>query len=91
MSVRHGFEIRGLDAPRGVNSSAGRFGRMFPTVEARPSTSLASAEELGLPDPISCRSTYPSRTPTLADSEGRLGIAELRHFAGILKTLERNR
>jgi hypothetical protein len=49
MSVRHGFEIRGLDVPRGANPPTGRFGRMFPTLEARPPTGLPMAEKFGLP------------------------------------------
>ncbi|MGB8963838.1 MAG: peroxidase family protein [Pseudonocardiaceae bacterium] len=49
MAVRHGFEVRGLDVPRGVNSPTGRFGRLFPTLEPRPPTGLELAEELGLP------------------------------------------
>ncbi|MGH3866165.1 MAG: peroxidase family protein [Pseudonocardiaceae bacterium] len=36
-------------------------------------------------DPISYRSTYPSWTPTLANSEGRFGIAELLRFARVVK------
>ena len=36
-------------------------------------------------DPISYRSTYPIWTPTLADSEGRFGIADLLRFAGVVK------
>jgi hypothetical protein len=35
-------------------------------------------------DPMSYRSTYPKWTPTLADSEGRFGIAELLCFAGVV-------
>lgn len=48
-TTRHGFEVRGLDVPRGSNPPAGRFGRMFPTVESRPPTGLPMAEEFGLP------------------------------------------
>jgi Animal haem peroxidase len=36
-------------------------------------------------DPISYRSTYPIWTPTLANSAGRFGIAELLRFAGVVK------
>jgi hypothetical protein len=36
-------------------------------------------------DPISYRSVYPIWTPTLADSKGRFGIAELLRFAGVVK------
>ncbi|MBV8540888.1 MAG: hypothetical protein JO268_10140, partial [Pseudonocardiales bacterium] len=36
-------------------------------------------------DPISYRSTYPIWTPTLANSKGRFGIAELLRFAGVVK------
>ena len=46
---RHGFDVRGLDVPRGVNPPAGRFGRLFPTLDPRPPTGLAMAEEFGLP------------------------------------------
>ena len=35
-------------------------------------------------DPISYRSAYPRWTPTLADSEGRFGIADLLRFAGVV-------
>ncbi len=36
-------------------------------------------------DPMSYRSTFPRWTPTLADSEGRFGIADLLSFAGVVK------
>ena len=36
-------------------------------------------------DPISYRATYPIWTPTLADSEGRFGIADLLRFAGVVE------
>jgi hypothetical protein len=49
MALRHGFEIRGLDVPRGADPPAGRFGRMFPTLDPRPPTGLAMAEKFGLP------------------------------------------
>ncbi len=49
MQARHGFEVRGLDVPRGVNPPTGRFGRLFPTLDPRPPTGLAMAEEFGLP------------------------------------------
>jgi hypothetical protein len=49
MSLRHGFATRGLDVPPGVDPPTGRFGRMFPTLEARPPTGLAMAEEFGMP------------------------------------------
>ncbi|MBV9032121.1 MAG: hypothetical protein JO364_17815 [Pseudonocardiales bacterium] len=47
--ARHGSDVRGLDVPRGVNPPAGRFGRLFPTLDPRPPTGLAMAEEFGLP------------------------------------------
>jgi hypothetical protein len=50
MSTRHGFSVRGLDVPRGVDSPTGRFGRMFPTLEPRPPAGLPMAEEFGLPN-----------------------------------------
>jgi Animal haem peroxidase len=49
MSLRHGSTTRGLDVSRGVDPPAGRFGRMFPTLEARPPTGLPMAETFGLP------------------------------------------
>jgi hypothetical protein len=49
MSMRHGSTTRGLDVPRGVDPPTGRFGRMFPTLEARPPTGLPMAEKFGLP------------------------------------------
>lgn len=49
MSLRHGSTTRGLDVPHGVDPPAGRFGRMFPTLEARPPTGLPMAEAFGLP------------------------------------------
>ncbi|EWM16549.1 LOW QUALITY PROTEIN: ovoperoxidase, partial [Kutzneria sp. 744] len=48
-TTKHGFEIRGLDVPRGAAPPTGRFGRMFPTLPARPATGLPLAERLGLP------------------------------------------
>jgi hypothetical protein len=36
-------------------------------------------------DPMSYRSIYPIWTPTLANSEGRFGIAELLRFAGVVQ------
>lgn len=50
MSTRHGFSVRGLDVPRGVDPPAGRFGRMFPTLPSRTPTGLPLAEEFGLPN-----------------------------------------
>ncbi|MGH3829363.1 MAG: peroxidase family protein [Pseudonocardiaceae bacterium] len=47
--ARHGFDVRGLDVPRGANPPAGRFGRLFPTLDPRLPTGLAMAEEFGLP------------------------------------------
>ncbi|MGH3853916.1 MAG: peroxidase family protein [Pseudonocardiaceae bacterium] len=47
--ARHGFDVRGLDVPRGSNPPVGRFGRLFPTLDPRPPTGLAMAEEFGLP------------------------------------------
>jgi hypothetical protein len=49
VSTRHGFEVRGLDVPRGTDPPTGRFGRMFPTLQPRPPAGLALAEKLGLP------------------------------------------
>jgi len=49
VTVQHGFEVRGLDVPRGAAPPAGRFGRMFPTLPARPPTGLPEAERFGLP------------------------------------------
>lgn len=47
--ARHGFDVRGLDVPRGANPPAGRFGRLFPTLDPRLPAGLAMAEEFGLP------------------------------------------
>jgi hypothetical protein len=49
VTTKHGFEIRGLDVPRGAAPPTGRFGRMFPTLPSRPPTGLPAAERLGLP------------------------------------------
>ncbi|MGH3774111.1 MAG: peroxidase family protein [Pseudonocardiaceae bacterium] len=47
--ARHGFDVRGLDVPRGANPPTGRFGRLFPTLDPRPPTGLAMSEDFGLP------------------------------------------
>jgi hypothetical protein len=47
--LRHGFEVRGLDVPRGVGVPTGRFGRLFSNLDPRAPTGLGMAEEFGLP------------------------------------------
>jgi hypothetical protein len=45
----HGDALRGTEVPHGVDSPAGRFGRMFPHLPARQPTGLPLAETFGLP------------------------------------------
>lgn len=49
MTMPHGFELRGVNVARGINAPAGRFGRLFPTVEPRRPTGLSQAATLGAP------------------------------------------
>jgi hypothetical protein len=67
LQARHGFEIRGLDVPRGVHPPTGRFGRLFPTLDPRPPTGLAMAEEFGLPGGLmdGGETTHAQDNPTL--------------------------
>ncbi|MGH3685444.1 MAG: peroxidase family protein [Pseudonocardiaceae bacterium] len=67
MSAQHGFAVRGLDVPRGVNPPTGRFGRMFPTLDPRPPAGLALAERFGLPGGLmdGGETTHSQDSPTM--------------------------
>src|SRR5271170_8486343 len=45
----HGFDTRGSFVPAGILVPEGRFGRLFPTLDARPATGDALADPMGAP------------------------------------------